>query len=273
MRSAARSGKQLSWPPLPGTEKELSALKEAAGTREVLQLDGNKASTSRILAELPHARWVHLATHGFFADPQFRSYLQVDVTQFEPTARLFGERRTVGGRNPLVLSGLVFAGANLPQPKDQWGVPQGDGGILTAEAIAGLPLKNLELVVLSACETGLGDVGGGEGIFGLQRAFHTAGARNVIASLWKVDDQATAALMRLFYRKLWDKNKPPIVALREAQLALYHNPTLVTRLSSDRGLDVAHPRPLPNDDGNPTPSAGHAKVRDWAGFVLSGVGR
>ena len=93
-----------------------------------------------------------------------------------------------------------------------------DRGILTAEAIAGLDLAGLELVVLSACETGLGLVGGGEGVFGLQRAFHLAGAQNVVASLWKVDDQATAALMALFYDRLWRQGKLPLEALRERSL-------------------------------------------------------
>jgi CHAT domain-containing protein/tetratricopeptide (TPR) repeat protein len=274
IRGAVRGNKRLSWPPLAGTAKELSALKEAAGTREFLQLGGTEASTSRILAELPRARWAHLATHGFFADPQFRSIMHVDATQFDRGLSPFGERRTMGGRNPLVLSGLVLAGANLPQTEDKWGVPQGDGGILTAEAIAALPLDDLELVVLSACETGLGDVAGGEGVFGLQRAFHTAGARNVIASLWKVDDLATAALMRLFYTKLWKEGKPPIVALREAQLTLHHDPSLAARLSETRGPDVAHPRPLPPDEGGkPRSKTSHTAVRDWAGFVLSGIGR
>ena len=104
-----------------------------------------------------------------------------------------------------------------------------DLGILTAEAIAGLPLQDLELVVLSACETGLGLVGGGEGVFGLQRAFHLAGAHNVVASLWQVDDQATAALMAIFYDQLWREHKPPIEALRTAQLRLYHHPECIGR--------------------------------------------
>ena len=79
--------------------------------------------------------------------------------------------------------------------------------ILTAEAIAGLDLQRLELAVLSACETGLGEVAAGEGVFGLQRAFHQAGCRNVVASLWTMDDQATTVLMRLFYEELWQKHR------------------------------------------------------------------
>src|SRR4029079_16945786 len=108
---------------------------------------------------------------------------------------LIGERMGAGARSPLVLSGLVCAGANLADTPQR--------GILSADAVASLDLRGLELAVLSACETGLGDVAGGEGVFGLQRAFHLAGAHNVVASLWKVDDQATAALMTLFYDRLW----------------------------------------------------------------------
>ena len=73
----------------------------------------------------------------------------------------------------------------------------------------------MELAVLSACETGLGEAAAGEGVFGLQRAFHLAGCRNVIASLWKVDDEATAALMKLFYHHLWVQKQPPLEALRQ----------------------------------------------------------
>jgi CHAT domain-containing protein len=82
-----------------------------------------------------------------------------------------------------------------------------------------LDLSGFELAVLSACDTGLGHVAGGEGTFGLQRAFHLAGTRDVIASWWKVPDQRTAALMAEFYRNLWDKEKPlsPQEALRQAQ--------------------------------------------------------
>src|SRR5205807_2929775 len=120
------------------------------------------------------------------------------------------------------LAGANRRGADAPR----------DGGILTAEAVAGLPLDHLELAVLSACETGLGEAAGGEGVFGLQRAFHLGGARHVVASLWKVDDEATAALMTLFYRNIWEQKLPPIEALRRAQLAVRYNPGMVREWSA-----------------------------------------
>src|SRR5262249_20192983 len=155
--------RRLIWPDLPGTVRELDQVLDLAGPesqRPRLVRRQAQASTGQLLVDLPKARWAHLATHGFFADARFRSGLQVneDVVQ----RGRGGERIGAAARNPLVLSGLVLAGANLPMPRDEHGVPQGDGGILTAEAIAGLPLHNLELAVLSACETGLGEVAGGE---------------------------------------------------------------------------------------------------------------
>jgi CHAT domain-containing protein len=171
----------------------------------------------------------------------------------------------------------------LPRPRDAFGIPQGDGGILTAEAISGLYCPHLEIVVLSACDTGLGDVAGGEGIFGLQRAFHTAGAQNVVASLWKVDDNATLALMKLFYRQLWQEKQPPMVALRQAQLYIYRHPQDIERLAGftpaelaqfkPRGLDV-----VPIDEKALAEARAKAARGQglppfyWAAFVLSGSG-
>ena len=107
------------------------------------------------------------------------------------------------------MSGLVVAVRNRP------GTP--GRGLVTGEALLDRDLSGLELAVLSACETGLGDVAGGEGVFGLQRALHLAGCRDVVASLWKVPDAATAALMGEFYRALWDEYLPPVLALQKAQ--------------------------------------------------------
>src|SRR5262249_32967210 len=160
----------LVWDALPATRDEIEQVERLARPRKAVIHKGTEADTAHILQSLPKARWAHLATHGFFADPQFRSYLQLDASQFR---RLAPERATAGARNPLVLSGLVFAGANQPSRDPA----HDDGGILTAEVIAGLPLHELELAVLSACETGVGEVAGGEGVFGLQRAFHLAGTQ------------------------------------------------------------------------------------------------
>ena len=197
---------------LPGTLHKLNAETQLAGPRTLVRLEGAGAGTAQLLRDLPRARWAHIATHGFFADPSIPSALRPDPKLFSSISR---ERVGASLRNPLVLSGLVLAGANRPSA-DVDGSTRDDLGILTAEAIAGLPLQDLELVVLSACETGLGLVGGGEGVFGLQRAFHLADAHNVIASLWRVDDQATAALMAIFYDQLWRQHKPPMEASRRA---------------------------------------------------------
>jgi CHAT domain-containing protein len=234
----------------------------------VVDLAGTQAGPGQLLVNLPRARWAHLATHGFFAAPAsaVRKYLY-DEKDFLRGVK--EERVGAGARNPLTQTGLVLAGANLQGPE-----AGPDGGILTAEAIAGLDLGGLDLAVLSACETGLGEAASGEGVFGLQRALHLGGCRDVVASLWKVDDDATAALMALFYHQLWVQGRPPLEALRQAQLALYGHPQEVKALARGRGPDfdqtverVTQPRPKA---GRPEK---RAAVRDWAAFVLSGPGR
>jgi CHAT domain-containing protein len=272
-RGRGPGGDGVGWRSLPGTAREVEAVAKRAAPRSLLLLEGTEASTARLLAELPRARWAHIATHGFFADPRVRSILQPDPKLFAFEGR---QRAAAGLRNPLVLSGLVLAGANRPSAAvAQADQSPDDLGIVTAEAIAGLPLQDLELAVLSACETGLGLVGGGEGVFGLQRAFHLAGAHNVVASLWKVDDEATAALMAIFYDQLWRQDKPPIEALRAAQLALYYHPELAGKLARARGTPdfdklVQRPEPAPGGGG---PGPRRADAKDWAAFVLSGWGR
>ena len=248
------------WDPLPATDRELTALLSIALDRTVVEVSGTKASTARILAELPQVRWAHFATHGFFANANIRYIFELDFPQIWPMAS--GERIGPTSRNPLVLSGLVLAGANLPRPTNEEGVAEGDGGILTAEAIAGLPLHNLELATLSACETGLGDVAGSEGVFGLQRAFHIAGAHTVVASLWKVDDQATQELMTHFYRNMWEKGMGKLQALRQAQLSILNQPGESSQ-SGDRGPGAVVPQPA-------DATLGHARPELWAAWVLSG---
>jgi CHAT domain-containing protein len=258
------------WDYLEGTEKELERVKGLAGRFTLRALTGAEASTARLLVELPKARVAHLATHGFFADARFRSVLQLDQTLFARLVRVddgsTGRRIGAGARSPLVLSGLVLAGANRADTADR--------GIVSADDLVRLDLMRLHLAVLSACETGLGEVGGGEGVFGLQRAFHIAGCGNVIASLWKVNDEATAALMVLFYRYLQEHKLAPIEALRQAQLALHHNPTQITKWSQGgRGINL---KTIYTGSGKPPPevkASGKTPPRLWAAFSLSGLGR
>src|SRR5262249_5905348 len=229
-----KPGQKLQWPALPGAAAEVKGVAGIATKKklETRTLDGDKATASAVLATLPQARYAHLATHGFFADASFRSAFHVDPKLFERTLR--GERVGAGALSPMVMTGLVFAGANKPKTQGR--------GIVTGEALVDLNLSGLDLAVLSACETGLGDVADGEGTVGLQRACHLAGTRDVVASLWKVPDRPTAALMGLFYQNLWEKNQPPVEALRQAQLAIYRHPDKIPELAAGfRGKFVEVP--------------------------------
>jgi CHAT domain-containing protein len=261
VRAPLLGKKRINWLDLPGTERERAAVAELAAKvlkDKPIARGGRDASTAQLVADLPRARYAHVATHGFFADPEFRSALQMDARSYE---RRTQDRRG-GARSPLVLSGLVLAGANR-QGEDA--AP--DRGIITAEGLIGLRLEGLELAVLSACETGLGEAGGGEGVYGLQRAFHVAGCKNVIASLWKVDDAATQALMVLFYRNLWEKKLDPAEALRQAQLTLYRHPEAV-EVAKKRGVDFGE-SDLPAVDDRP--KGKRAPAAHWAAFTFSGM--
>jgi CHAT domain-containing protein len=119
----------------------------------------------------------------------------------------------------------------------------------------------VDLAVLSACQTGLGPVAGGEGVLGLQRAFQVAGARSVLASLWAVDDRWTRTLMEHFYDNLWQRRLPSLEALRQAQLAVLHQ----TQLAILRGGQCRDLVPLEEQD-----EAGRMPPEYWAAFVLSG---
>jgi CHAT domain-containing protein/Tfp pilus assembly protein PilF len=255
--------RRLVWKPLPGTARELeqvAALAQSVLKDRPIIRTGRTATTIQLQEDLPKARYAHLATHSFFAGPEFRSALQLDPKEFE---RQSPDRRG-GARSPSVLSGLVLAGANR---LDDTAAP--DRGIVTAEGLLGLRLEGLELAVLSACETGLGEEGGGEGVYGLQRAFHVAGCKNVIASLWKVDDGATHALMALFYRNLWEKKLDPAEALRQAQLTLYRHPEAI-EVARKRGVDFTE-RDLPKVVKKPADRPQRSPTAHWAAFTFSGV--
>ena len=198
--------------PLPGTESEVNDLEKRfrrtfPQAPPPLVLGEDQATKQAILAAAPAHRFLHLATHGFFAGESESSILLAE----QRAALQRGDLRLlagVAGRHPGLLSGLVFAGVNRSDRRPE-------ETILTALEAAELELGQVELVVLSACNTGRGQVAGGEGVLGLQRAFQLAGARSVVASLWRVPDEETHQLMREFYRRVWsDKPVPRVEALR-----------------------------------------------------------
>ncbi len=259
------------WNNLPGAAKEIQRVERlVATTNPVVVLQSAEATESRVLHELPRSRFVHLATHGFFAAPRYPSALSTQPmsssTTFFDAQPLRGAlsiapgmASTVVGRNPLTLSGIVLAGANQPRMRDDYGRYLGGDGILTAEELAGLDMSATELVVLSACETGLGEVAGGEGVMGLQRAFALAGARSVVSTLWSVEDAATLALMTEFYRELWQNKRSKVEALRHAQL------TMLSRYD----VQAQQLRDGPEDEES-LGTAAPLPPFYWAAFTLSG---
>jgi CHAT domain-containing protein len=255
--------------PLPETAKEATAIADLWRPHgAVVPLVASQATEERVIAELPQARYVHMATHGFFKDPKYFSPMQPSgreqSTEFQQP---FDESELFQPvfRNPLALSGVVLAGANLHSSGSKAGDTM--DGMLTGEKLTTCNLQNTELVVLSACETGLGPVAGGEGVFGLQRAFHMAGARTVIASLWRVDDNATRALMVEFYKNLWQRKLPRLEALRQAQCAMrkYYDPKYGELMAEPvtRGMTSS-------GEALSTPYSEGLSPSYWAGFVLSG---
>jgi tetratricopeptide (TPR) repeat protein len=162
---------------LPGTELELSDLAVLMNDHNINHQDfEGMEATEDALKLVRHPSVLHIATHGYFLPASIPS------EQFQ---------------NPLLRSGLLLAGC---QKKPHLLNDRHDDGVLTAFEASLLSLHQTELVVLSACETGLGDVKNGEGVYGLQRGFFLAGARRVLMSLWKVDDSATHKFMVAFYR-------------------------------------------------------------------------
>jgi CHAT domain-containing protein len=201
---------------LPGTRIEGEQI---AALLDVQPLLREKALEAR-LKEYRSPHILHIATHGFFLPDQGRGPTK-DTLELEIIGKAIGRLDRFLEQhveNPLLRSGLALAGANT---WNRGGVlpPEAEDGLLTAEDVSGLDLLSTELVVLSACETGLGEVHIGEGVFGLRRAFVLAGARTLVMSLWKVPDQQTQELMVDFYQRIL-AGQPRAEALRQAQIAL-----------------------------------------------------
>jgi tetratricopeptide (TPR) repeat protein len=198
-------------PPLPGTGLEVSAiaaLMQKQGWKVSLYTGDQALKT--IVEQTSNQRVMHLATHGFFLPDQ-----EVKTQQPGATA---ADAQPSALEDPMLRSGLYFAAANRtlagkPSP------PGLDNGVLTALEAGNLNLTGTQLVVLSACDTGQGDVKNGEGVFGLRRALEEAGAQSVLMSLWSVPDKETLELMQRFYSK-WLNGTEVHQALKEAQLEM-----------------------------------------------------
>ncbi|MCY2960107.1 MAG: CHAT domain-containing protein [Planctomycetota bacterium] len=232
--AASRAGPLGSnWAPLPQTRAEaerIGALFEESYDTAPVVLLGRDATKIGFQRAVAGKRFVHVATHGYFAAESVRALTL--GSRGAPVSAALDTHAVVTGMAPYALCGVAFAGAN--RGADAHGrVP----GILTAEELLSADLASCELAVLSACETNVGVARAGFGLRSLQAALHAAGARTAITSLWRVDDEATRELFEDFYVRVWVEGLDKAQALWEAKMSLRRN-------------------------GRP--------ARDWAGWILSG---
>jgi len=256
IRGRQQSAPDGKWITLPGTKKEIDAIAELYGQQfgresSVHILTGSAATSENFTRLAPQYRTLHLATHAYFGQP---------FAPETPPSQLLAES------TPTLLSGIVFAGANSDSE-----------GILYAGDVQAMDLQGTDLTVLSGCETSQGVTAAGAGVIGLQRAFHLAGVRTVVGSLWRVDDRATQRLMERFYRNLWMSRMEKGEALRDAQLWLLNNPEVLLETPATRGpravsSSISGPpkklSPLPPADSSAAGSRPDPFY--WAAFQLSG---
>jgi CHAT domain-containing protein len=208
---------------LPGTKEEVTTIHALLG-KDQAELYTGKEALEEVLRKKGTPRILHLATHGFFLE-------DLDLSRFDNESRTRGvigfspqtpiqkdkknTRINLKDVNPLLRSGIALAGANRALTVDD--VEKCDG-IVTAEKILGLRLQGTEMVVLSACDTGIGEVKAGEGVYGLRRAFSQAGAKSLVMSMWQVPDRETKELMINFYKNLQSGKLNRCDSLRQASL-------------------------------------------------------
>ena len=236
------------WEFLPGTEKEGMAIERIMKTNgyDCIFMSGTASTEEKfkILGKFGNQspRNIHLATHGYFfkddrtisangKKPQDNAAIEGNLTD---SIQQVGTKATSikelieaeteepvfkTSDHPMLRSGLIMAGGNNAWKGEPTPVGEEDG-VLTAYEISQMNLSNTELVVLSACETGLGDIEGNEGVYGLQRAFKIAGVKYLIMSLWQVPDKQTSILMITFYKKWLDEKMTIPVAFHAAQKEL-----------------------------------------------------
>lgn len=208
------------WRYLDGSLDEVQQIAKNIGnqTENYKLFTGKDASESNFMQNVQEADIIHIATHGFFfPDPKKLRQEIEENTEFKEEIAfrgtvapsvveksLYANFAFLNNKNPLMRSGIALALANDVWQRSPF--QKGEDGVLTAQEASLLDLRKTKLVVLSACETGLGDIIGAEGVFGLQRGFKIAGVKNMIISLWKVPDKETSEFMQTFYKNLNELN-------------------------------------------------------------------
>jgi CHAT domain-containing protein len=237
--------------PLPGTSEEAELLGKLMPDAKVLIQEN---ATESALKQARGPKVLHIATHGFFL-PDLPRELSATIPE---RVRLRGTSDLLPlparWENPLLRSGLILAGVNQQQSSAN------EDGVLTALEVAGLDLWGTKLVVLSACDTGLGDVKNGVGVYGLRRALVLAGSETQVMSLWKVSDDGTRDLMTASYTRL-QKGEGRSEALRQVKLAMLHGQLKATASDRNRGTI---------DTGEKLATKDYRHPYFWAAFIQSG---
>jgi CHAT domain-containing protein len=212
--NVTRDASRLSFTPLPDTKQEADAISKVLSSSMNLAVhnyQNNKALEDVLFTGAP-PRIMHLATHGYFLSDEENKGSSTSTRGLVIKEKAgLGYDYFVKIENPMLRSGIALAGVNSSLKEGR------DDGLVSAEKILGLRLKGTDLVVLSACETGVGDVKNGEGVFGLKRAFFLSGAKSLVMSLWSVPNTETTELMTDFYTLMAAGNSKTD-ALREAKL-------------------------------------------------------
>ncbi len=200
--------KKEMWNYLPGTLTEADEINKLLKTKKhnVNYLASVNANETNFKKDIPQAEILHVATHGFFFPNPEKVKEELKTSQTKEEKLVFrgstdyANWSFVNNKNPLMRSGIVLAGANDVWERDP--MAEGEDGVLTAQEVSNMDMRKTKLVVLSACETGLGEIKGSEGVYGLQRAFKMAGVNYIVMSLWQVPDKETSEFMISFYKKL-----------------------------------------------------------------------
>lgn len=251
-QDGSRSWLPIGFSSLENTGPEVDAIgsrfASAFAASQNLVIKKSESTEFKFRQQAPQAQWLHLATHAFFV-PDLMKSVFADAPEKSDSEALGVSF------HPGLLSGLALAGANTLNRPDE------DDGILSALEVASMDLSKVELAVLSACETAQGESAGGEGLLGLQRSFHVAGARSVLGTLWPISDVGTRLLMMRFYRNLWEKKMSKLDAIIEAQRWMMTSARAAAKAGESPTTATLESQKLPPQFLHPS---------YWAPFVLSG---